>query len=98
MLQKRNTLSEREIHRKSISIQQRVTSLPNFKSAKAIGAYYPKGSEVNTQNILTKVLEGQKILALPAIVRDKIFFYKISTMKALGDQLILSKYGIKEPS
>ncbi|MBD0360275.1 MAG: hypothetical protein ICV56_06130, partial [Nitrososphaeraceae archaeon] len=44
ILQKRNTLSEREIHTKSISIQQRVTSLPNFKSAKAIGAYYPKGS------------------------------------------------------
>lgn len=79
-------------------IQQRVTTLPNFKSAKVIGAYYPKGSEVNTQNILSKVLEGQKILALPAIVRDKIFFYKISNMKDLTDQLILSKYGIKEPS
>jgi 5-formyltetrahydrofolate cyclo-ligase len=63
-----------------------------------IGAYYPKGSEVNTQNILSKVLEGQKILALPAIVGDNIFFYKISNMKDLRDQLILSKYGIKEPS
>ena len=63
-----------------------------------IGAYYPKGSEVNTLNILSKVLEGQKILALPATLGDKIFFYKISNIKDLGDQLILSKFGIKEPS
>ncbi|HZA61407.1 MAG TPA: 5-formyltetrahydrofolate cyclo-ligase [Nitrososphaeraceae archaeon] len=98
ILQKRNTLSEREIQTKSIVIQQRVISLPNFRSAKVIGAYYPKGSEVNTLNILSKVLEGQKILALPATLGDKIFFYKISNMKDLGDQLILNKYGIKEPS
>ncbi len=63
-----------------------------------IGAYYPKGSEVNTLNILSKVLEEQKILALPATLGDKIFFYKISNIKDLGDQLILSKFGIKEPS
>jgi 5-formyltetrahydrofolate cyclo-ligase len=37
-------------------------------------------------------------LALPAIVGDKIFFYKISNVNDLGDQLILNKYGIKEPS
>ena len=91
-------MSEREIHTRSIIIQQRVISLPNFKSAKVIGAYYPKGSEVNTLNILSKVLEGQKILALPATLGDKIFFYKISNIKDLGDQLILSKFGIKEPS
>lgn len=63
-----------------------------------IGAYYPKGSEVNTLNILGKVLEGQKILALPAIVGDKIFFYKISDMRDFGDQPILNKFRIKEPS
>jgi 5-formyltetrahydrofolate cyclo-ligase len=97
-LQKRNTLSEREIHTRSILIQQRVISLPTFKSAKVIGAYYPKGSEVSTLNILSKVLEGQKILALPATLGDKIFFYKISNMKDLEDQPILNKFGIKEPS
>jgi 5-formyltetrahydrofolate cyclo-ligase len=37
-------------------------------------------------------------LALPAIVGDKIFFYKISDMKDFGDQPILNKFGIKEPS
>jgi 5-formyltetrahydrofolate cyclo-ligase len=63
-----------------------------------IGAYYPKGSEVNTLNILSKVLEGQKILAMPATLRDKIFFYKISNTKDLEDQTILNKFGIKEPS
>ena len=64
-----------------------------------MGAYYPKGSEVNTLDILNKVLEEQKILALPAIVADTIFFYKISSMNYFnGDQMILSKFGIKEPS
>ena len=64
-----------------------------------MGAYYPKGSEVNTLDILNKVLEEQKILALPAIVGDTIFFYKISSMNYFnGDQMILTKFGIKEPS
>lgn len=64
-----------------------------------MGAYYPKGSEVNTLDILNKVLEEQKILALPAIVGDTIFFYKISSMNYFnGDQKILTKFGIKEPS
>jgi 5-formyltetrahydrofolate cyclo-ligase len=64
-----------------------------------VGAYYPKGSEVNTLDVLNKVLEEQKILALPAIVADTIFFYKISSMNYFnGDQMILSKFGIKEPS
>jgi 5-formyltetrahydrofolate cyclo-ligase len=64
-----------------------------------IGAYYPKGSEVNTLNILSKVLEGQKILALPATLGYKIFFYKIAhTNYFNGDKMILSKFGIKEPS
>lgn len=64
-----------------------------------MGAYYPKGSEVNTLDILNKVLEEQKILALPAILGDKIFFYKISPMSYFnGDQMILNKFGIKEPS
>ena len=64
-----------------------------------VGAYYPIGSEVNTLDILNKVLEEQKILALPAIVGDKIFFYKISHMNYFNrDQMILSKFGIKEPS
>jgi 5-formyltetrahydrofolate cyclo-ligase len=64
-----------------------------------VGAYYPKGSEVNTLDIINKVLKEQKILALPATLGDKIFFYKISPMNYInGDQMILSKFGIKEPS
>lgn len=64
-----------------------------------MGAYYPIGSEVNTLDILNKVLE-QKILALPATLGDKILFYKISHMRSYFnlDQMILSKFGIKEPS
>jgi 5-formyltetrahydrofolate cyclo-ligase len=63
-----------------------------------VGAYYPRGSEVNTLDILNKVLEERKILALPATLRDKILFYKISSIKYLdGNQMVLSKFGIKEP-
>ena len=64
-----------------------------------MGAYYPIGSEVNTLDILNKVLE-QKILALPATLGDKILFYKMSHMRSYFnlDRMILSKFGIKEPS
>jgi 5-formyltetrahydrofolate cyclo-ligase len=63
-----------------------------------VGAYYPIGSEVNTLDIISKVLEGQKILALPVTLGYKIFFYKIAhTNYFSGDKMILSKFGIKEP-
>ena len=98
-MKKRNTLSEREIHKRSLLIQLAVISLPVFKAAKVVGAYYPRGSEANTLDILNKVLEEQKILALPVTLGDKIFFYKISHhMKHFnGDQMILSRFGTKEP-
>ena len=97
-MQKRNRLSDREINKRSVSIQQRIIDLPIFKSAQVVGAYYPRGSEVNTLDILNKVLEERKILALPATLRDKILFYKISSIKYLdGNQMVLSKFGIKEP-
>jgi 5-formyltetrahydrofolate cyclo-ligase len=98
-LKKRNTLSVGEIRKRSALIQQRILNLPLFKSAKVVGAYYPVGSEVKTLDILMKVLEERKILALPAILEDKIFFYKIPNIEYLkGDQMIISKFGIKEPS
>ncbi|MDQ3869305.1 MAG: 5-formyltetrahydrofolate cyclo-ligase [Thermoproteota archaeon] len=99
ILNKRNKLSKTQINQRSKLIQQAIIDLPIFKAAKVVGAYYPKGSEVNTLTILNKVLEEQKILALPVTLGDKIFFYKISPMKYFnGDQMILSKFGIKEPS
>ena len=99
ILNKRNKLSKTQINQRSKLIQQAIIDLPIFKAAKVVGAYYPKGSEVNTLTILNKVLEEQKILALPVTLGDKIFFYKISPTKYFNrDQMILSKFGIKEPS
>ena len=98
-MHKRNALSRRDICIKSNLIQHRVADLPSFKSAKVVGAYCPKGTEVNTQYIINKALEAGKILALPATIQDEIYFYKISNLNYLyGDQMIISKFGIKEPS
>src|SRR5207247_10528842 len=78
MLNKRNSLSKLEIFEKSRVIQEQVIHSHQFKHAEVVGAYFPIGSEVNTQQIIKVQLENDKTLALPRIDNDEIIFHKIS--------------------
>jgi 5-formyltetrahydrofolate cyclo-ligase len=54
-----------------------------FHDAKKIGAYYPIGSEVLTQNIMQEILSIGKELYLPKMIEDEIEFRKITDFSCL---------------
>jgi 5-formyltetrahydrofolate cyclo-ligase len=98
MLRKRNALSKVEICRKSKLIQKRITNLTNFRFAKVIGAYFPVGSEVKTQHIISDALKNHKVLLLPKTEGDQIVFYQVLEEDFEKHKLNKSRFGIMEPS
>lgn len=54
-----------------------------FREANKIGAYYPIGSEVLTQDIMQEILSNGKELFLPKVKGNKIEFRKITDFSCL---------------
>jgi 5-formyltetrahydrofolate cyclo-ligase len=98
LLEKRNSLSNLEIYKKSSVIQKQVVNSSKFKLSNVIAAYFPTGSEVRTQHLMCVALKNHKVLALPRIDRDEIVFCQLSTTDIKEDKLIPGKFGIKEPA
>jgi 5-formyltetrahydrofolate cyclo-ligase len=94
MLEKRNSLPPAAINTKSAAIQERFAHSDDFNYARILASYYPVGSEVRTQRIVSIALKSNKLVALPRTVRDHIKFYQILS----NADLIPGKFGIREPS
>ena len=94
MLEKRNSLTSDAINSKSAAIQRRLAHLEVFNFARILASYYPIGSEVRTQKIISIALKGNKLVALPRPDGDHIKFYPILS----NTELIPGKFGIREPS
>jgi 5-formyltetrahydrofolate cyclo-ligase len=93
MLEKRNSLSYETINIKSAKIQQRFTNSYEFNHAKILASYFPTGSEVRTEKIISTALKCNRLVALPRTEGELIKFYQIS----LNTNLIIGRFGIKEP-
>jgi 5-formyltetrahydrofolate cyclo-ligase len=98
ILKKRDRLSKLQIYRKSLIIQRRIINSYQFKRSKVIGAYFPIGSEVKTQEIINFALKNHKIIGLPKAVGDQIIFYKLPASNFETNTLNIGKFGTKEPS
>jgi len=94
MLEKRNSLTSDAINSKSAAIQRRLAHLEVFNFARILASYYPIGSEVRTQKIISIALKGNKLVALPRPDGGHIKFYPILS----NTELIPGKFGIREPS
>lgn len=57
--------------------------MKNFKEAKKIGAYYPIGSEILTQDIIQEMLSVGKEVYLPKVVGETMEFRKIEDFSSL---------------
>ncbi len=64
-LQHRNTLSEREVRKKSIAIGEKLFSLPEFKQAKTILFFASIGNEPSTYKMIEHSLQKGKRVAVP---------------------------------
>ena len=67
----------------SKKIQKRLKKIGAFRTAKKIGAYYPVGSEILTQDIIQELLSDGKEVFLPKVFGKYIEFRKITDFSSL---------------
>jgi len=61
----------------SKSIQKKLKKIESFRNAQKIGAYYPTGSEILTQDIMQEALSNGKEIFLPKVIGKEMEFRKI---------------------
>ncbi|MFH1521066.1 MAG: 5-formyltetrahydrofolate cyclo-ligase [Candidatus Micrarchaeota archaeon] len=92
IIAKRNLLSNEEIGNLSASISERLINYPEFKKAKVVAFYIPKGNEVDTRKMIEHAITEGKEVLIP-VTDHKITFYKF---KSFND-LIKGSFGVLEP-
>lgn len=89
-----SALSEQYIIDSDDAITRRLCSLPEYKNARVIFAYYSVGREVSTHKLLRTALNDGRKVALPLSGSDGMMsFHLISSL----DGLRSGKFGIPEP-
>lgn len=83
LLEKRDNTSFDLMKIASDKMQKRLKKIQEFREAQKIGAYYPVGSEILTQDIIQELLSKGKYVFLPKVIGDKMEFRKISDFSSL---------------
>ena len=93
LLEKRDSTSFdlMEIHSQKIISKLMKTNV--ISEAKSIACYYSKGSEVQTVELITHLLEEKKIVSLPSISNGMMTFRKIEDLTKLEK----GEFDIPEP-
>lgn len=97
VLQKRNSLSNFQIARRSKLIQDKLIGSAEFIESKSIGVYLPVGSEVQTDHIIRNALELDKTVLLPRVIINELDFFIVEKHDYYHDSFDVNKFGIKEP-
>lgn len=97
VLQKRNSLSDFQIARRSKLIQEKLIGSAEFIESKSIGVYLPVGSEVQTDHIIRNALELDKTVLLPRVIINELDFFIVEKHDYYHDSFDVNKFGIKEP-
>ncbi len=94
-LAKRNSLSKKQVVKKSATIGKRLLHLPEFEKARTVMLYFGVNNEVETKDIIEEALLARKRVALPLsdFGRKKIAPKEISSLKELHK----TKHGLFEP-
>jgi len=93
LLEKRDNTSFDLMKIASDKIQKKLKKIYAFKNAQKIGAYYPIGSEIFTQNIIQELLSQAKEVFLPKVIGEKMEFRKIESFSSLEQ----GSFDIMEP-
>lgn len=93
LLEKRDNTSFDLMKIASKSILKKIKKIESFRNAQKIGAYYPIGSEVLTQDIMQEALSEGKEIFLPKVVGKNIEFRKIMNFSNLEN----GSFDIMEP-
>ncbi len=82
-LEKRDNTSFDLMKIASEKIQKKLGKIYAFKNAQKIGAYFPIGSEIFTQDIIQGLLSNGKEVFLPKVVGEAMEFRKIIDFSSL---------------
>ena len=93
LLEKRDNTSFDMMKIASNKIQKKIKKINAFRNAEKIGAYYPIGSEILTQDIIQEALSNGKQIFLPKMIGEEIKFRKILDFSSLE----MGKFDIMEP-
>ena len=83
LLEKRDNTSFDLMKIASGKIQKKIKKIHAFRNAQKIGAYYPIGSEIFTQDIIQELLSQAKEVFLPKVIGEKMEFRKIESFSSL---------------
>jgi len=83
LLEQRDNTSHDLLKIASGKIQKKINKVFAFKNATKIGAYYPIGSEIFTQDIIQELLSNGKEVYLPKVIGNDLEFRKISDFSSL---------------
>ena len=92
-MEKRDNTSHDFLKIASGKIHHKVRGMKDFGDAKKIGAYYPVGSEILTQDIIQEMLSIGKEVYLPKVVGNAMEFRRIEDFSSLEK----GSFGIMEP-
>lgn len=93
LLEKRDNTSYDLMKIASDQIKKKLKKIESFRKAQKIGAYYPIGSEVLTQDIIQETLSNGQEVYLPKVIRKEIEFRKITDFSSLE----IGSFDIMEP-
>jgi len=97
ILRKRDGLSQDEVAERSEAIRKRFLRTSFYRRADTILFYFPKGKEVDTAPMIRQAMAEGKTVVLP-ITEPSTKALRLCAVKDLDADLIMGRYGIKEPS
>lgn len=83
LLEKRDNTSFDFMKIVSEKIQKKLKKINVFRNAQKIGAYYPIGSEILTQDIIQELFSNGKDVFLPKVIGKNIEFRKVTDFSNL---------------
>jgi len=83
LLEKRDNTSFDLMKIASEKMQKRLKKINTFRNAQKIGAYFPIGSEILTQDIIQELFSNGKDVFLPKVIGEKMEFRKITDFSSL---------------
>ena len=93
LLEKRDAMSFEIMEIHAQKILSKLKKMKSLFEAKSVGCYYSIGSEVQTNNIIKFLLDGEKIVSLPKVADDTMVFRKIDDKTKLEK----GNFDISEP-
>ena len=96
MAQKRNSLSQNELLKKSALIGEKLFSLNEFKAAKNILFYMSLEKEVQTWDMICYSHKLSKQIFLPLVLKNR-HHLDIARLRNIETPFITGSFGVKEP-